>query len=100
MCNVVYDSEWENLIWIGLELECPKCNQIEDAKSIFEYDNLPLLEYVELIRDTPCKYCVGPPIFLCDACEKAFNKEIVRKIKRLKYIQPVTRMKKITLEIV
>jgi phage FluMu protein Com len=95
MCNVVYDSAWENLIWIWLELECPKCNKIEDSKSIFEYNDLPLLEYVELIREAPDEYCVGPPILSCDTCEKTLNKKIVRKVNHVKYIQPVTRMKKL-----
>lgn len=100
MCNIVYDSSWEDIIWIGLELECPKCHQIEDSESIFEYNNMPLLEYIELIRDTPSEYCVGEPIYLCGNCIKALNEEIVRKIKKFKFIKPVTRMKKITLEIV
>jgi hypothetical protein len=98
MYEIVYHSYWEMLIRIGLELECPKCQQIEEAVSIFEYNNQPLMEYVRLICETPLEYCRGMGIY-CNNCWKGFNVLIVRNIREIKYIQPVTRMKKIRLKI-
>jgi hypothetical protein len=98
MCEIVYHSNWEKLIRIGLELECPKCKQIEEAEDIFEYNNLPLMEYIRQICETPLEYCRGMCIY-CNNCWQGSNTLIVQHIKQVKYIQPVTRMKKIRLEI-
>lgn len=96
MCDIVYHSEWEKLIWIGLRLQCPICNQIEDTEFMFIYNDMPLMEYLNLIIDDPGEYCAGPP-FMCCHCGKALNQMIVPNITQITYIQPVTRMKRINL---
>ena len=97
--NLLYNSEWKKLMFVGFELICTRCNKIVHDEAQYEYHDEPLLEFLIYISNNLEEFYSAPIEHHCSNCYKAFKEVIKMKVHRFKYIQPVTRIKTIKLDI-